>query len=165
MAKAKKRRKKRRMHQVIDLDSRHHAYLNDIGIKSTDSCIFQSYGDMDSRREIFEEERRNHSFDSRETWSLDYTLSCWLYEHLMMYRHKAGQKIDLTYNSVDIERIKIRKNGKVRRKTVRVSEKKAISIACKYLRKALMSDDDDHVVEYEKAALRIVAELVPYLWW
>lgn len=141
----------------------HHAYLNALGIKSTDSCVFNSADDTDERQRDFLEERATHSFDLRETWSLDYTLATWLYEHLMAYREYAGGTKGRKFK---VEKVHVAKDGKVTAKRVTVTQRKGLSLACKYLRKSLTSDWlDERRVPYAQAALRIVAELLPTLWW
>lgn len=144
----------------------HHAYLNAIGIKSSDCCVFASTDDTDKRQERFLIERDLHSFDSRETWSLDYTLTTWLYEHLMAYKEYAGDVVDLTYKKFDVMRTHITKKGHVKTKKVTLTQEEAIDLACNYLRKSLRSQWDDlGRTEYTRAALRIVTEMLPDLWW
>lgn len=58
-------------------------YLKDLGIKETDTP--QGWNPDDSRQEKWKQEREIYGFDSRETWSLDYTFRLWLYERLSMY--------------------------------------------------------------------------------
>ena len=151
---------------------RHHAYLNAIGIKSTESCIFASHEDDDERQPRFDRERASHSFDSRETWSLDYTLATWLYEHLMMYQDIAC--IDLEFWKFDVKvpktgkggKPKTNKEGRIKCRKKTVTEGEAIRIACECIRKSLTSEwDDDLRDEYLRVALRIVAEILPALWW
>lgn len=69
-----------------------HKYLNDLGVKSDEICIFNTENKDDNaeRWQRFQEERKEHTFDSRETWSMDYTSATWVYEHLKMYKDLAG---------------------------------------------------------------------------
>lgn len=39
-----------------------------------------------------------YGFTSRETWDLDYTFYCWLYERLRMYMDEAKDEVDLTFH-------------------------------------------------------------------
>lgn len=158
-AKAQKKQQVR----VLRATGGHHAYLNALGIESTDSCVFNSADDTDERQEEFLEERATHSFDLRETWSLEYTLATWLYEHLMAYREYASGTRNRTFV---VEEVHVTKKGKVKAKRVTVTQKKGLSLACKYLRRSLTSDWlDARRVPYAQAAVRIVAELLPSLWW
>lgn len=143
-----------------------HAYLNAIGIKSSDPCVFASTDKSDDRQPRFAEERAIHSFDSRETWSLDYTLATWLYEHLCTYKEYAGQIVDLSYHKVKVRRLRITKKGNVKTESAVMSEEEAVDLACDYLRRSLTEAWDDVLrLEYEAAALRIVEKLLPVLWW
>ena len=59
------------------------------------------YGwDEDSNRASkWREERRIYGFDERETWSLDYTFFCWLYERLLMFKEVNHISLDFhTFN-------------------------------------------------------------------
>lgn len=169
---SKKRRKSekqampKKMGSQIHTKENHHAYLNALGIKSTEACIFNSTDDTDSRQKTFRRERRTHSFDSRETWSLDYTLATWLYEHLMMYKDYADDVVDLSYHVFTTEKTHVTKKGHVKTKKVELTEGEALDLACKYLRRSLTCAwDDDRRIAYEQAALRIVTDVLPSLWW
>ena len=142
----------------------HHKYLNAIGISSTDSCVFNSCDSKDSRQKQFKKERKKHSFDSRETWSLDYTLATWLYEHLMVFKDIASEEI--AQCKFEIEKIKISDDGDISSKTVTVDGLQAVELACEYLQESLTcSFTDSRRIDYEQAALAIVSELLPVLWW
>ncbi|KAA9007285.1 hypothetical protein F4V43_02015 [Paenibacillus spiritus] len=58
-------------------------YIDDLGIKLEDTP--QGWCPGDSREEGWSKQREIYGFDSRETWSLDYTFKLWLYERLRMY--------------------------------------------------------------------------------
>lgn len=55
----------------------------------------------DPRSSQWYEERRKYGFDSRETWSLNTVFYIWLYEHLMMYKEKASEIVDLTWHKFE----------------------------------------------------------------
>lgn len=55
----------------------------------------------DKRSESWFKERRKYGFDSRETWNLDSVFYIWLYEHLMMYKEKAENVINLNYHTFE----------------------------------------------------------------
>lgn len=162
-AKKDKRQKKGRGSKPLPKDS-HHAYLNAIGIKSTDYCVFNSWEDTDERQKRFAKQRERHSFDERETWSFEYTLATWMYEHLMMYRDIAC--VDLTFWKFKVREPRLGDDGHLTYKKKVVTEDKAIRIACKCLQKSLQSEWDDELRdEYLYAAMRIVCEILPALWW
>ena len=55
----------------------------------------------DPRSKDWYQERRKYGFDSRETWSLNTVFYIWLYEHLMMYKEKASEIVDLTWHKFE----------------------------------------------------------------
>src|SRR5574344_602738 len=57
----------------------------------------------DKRNMFWQKERDDYGFDSRETWSMDASFVCWLYEHLTMY---------LELNNVALESVPIAVDGK-----------------------------------------------------
>jgi hypothetical protein len=58
-------------------------YIDELGVKFEDTP--QGWNTNDSRQEAWKQQREDYGFDSRETWSLDYTFKLWLYERLCMY--------------------------------------------------------------------------------
>lgn len=57
-------------------------YLDDIGVTDRpDQWSSKSH----KRNRKWKKERSIYGFDERETWSLDYTFYCWLYERLRMF--------------------------------------------------------------------------------
>lgn len=143
-----------------------HRFLNEIGVESSDPCVFNSTDDTDERMGRFIEERKEHSFDSRETWSLDYTLATWLYEHLMFYKEIADETTDLSFHRFDVPRVSFTNTGVMQTEIVEMSEGEAIDLACSYLRKSIRETSfASHSSEYTQAALRVVAQILPSLWW
>ena len=68
-------------------------YLDDIGAKDRpDQWKSKSH----KRNRKWKKERSIYGFDERDTWNLDYTFYCWLYERLRMF---------LEVNNVDLEAI------------------------------------------------------------
>ena len=60
-----------------------HKYLSEIiDIEKTPYGV---YGECDPRNSKWKEQREIYGFDERETWQLDHTFFCWLYERLKMY--------------------------------------------------------------------------------
>ena len=56
-------------------------YLDDIGV--TKECYM--FSTDDPRQPIWDKEKEEYGFDARETWALDFTFYCWLYERLKMF--------------------------------------------------------------------------------
>ena len=76
-------------------------YLEDIGVK--DTVYNTPTNKSDKRNPIWAEEREIYGFDERETWNLDHTFYCWLYERLKMYLEKADGVIDLDFHKFEYE--------------------------------------------------------------
>lgn len=50
---------------------------------------------VDPRQEKWAEERNKYGFDSRDTWSLDLTMTELLYERLCLYIEKASHMVNI----------------------------------------------------------------------
>ena len=61
-----------------------HKYLYDILPKGKTPYDFEF--DDEIRNQKWEKERLEYGFDERETWNLDFTFFCWLYERLKKYK-------------------------------------------------------------------------------
>ena len=75
-----------------------HKYLNDILPKGKSPYDF--YYDDEIRNQKWESERQEFGFDERETWNLDFTFFCWLYERLKKY--KEVSPVDLNCKIVKV---------------------------------------------------------------
>lgn len=76
-----------------------HKYLSDLkDLKGLPWGVSSEIGDKnDKRKDKWKQQKRKYGFDERETWSLNYTFYCWLYEHLKMYLDMADPVVDLNY--------------------------------------------------------------------
>lgn len=72
-------------------------YLDDIGVTNRPDL----WNEEDKRQEKWTEERNTYGFDERETWALDFTFYCWLYERLKMYLDV--NITDLTFHKFEYE--------------------------------------------------------------
>lgn len=165
--------------------SKTYKYLKDLNISESNmTCVYNTKEkEQDKgRRKRFRKQRKKYGFDERETWSLDYTLLTWLYSHLRMFLDNHGP-VDLTFHHFDIpvledipeeEREKV--SGYVlhyQREVVKkdVCEEDAIKIAIEYLEKAITGsfslehEEELRGDECGRCALRLVAEILPCLWW
>lgn len=70
-----------------------HKYLEEKGIKP----FFRNKKDF-LKRKKFWKQKLTYGFDMRETYDLDYTFYCWLYERLKMYLKEASHVVDLDYH-------------------------------------------------------------------
>ena len=75
-----------------------HKYLDDILPKGKTPYDFEC--DDEIRNQKWEKEREQYGFDERETWNLDFTFFCWLYEHLRKY--KEVSPVDLNCKIVKV---------------------------------------------------------------
>lgn len=125
-----------------------HKYLNKLGVRDDDICTPGTTDDDggSERMKMFRKEREEYGFDSRETWALEFTAALWLYEHLKMYKKKAGKMINLSFHKFRISEIKVdpkvwetREFGDIE-KYISVGEEKemtqeeAIDLCCRYLK-------------------------------
>lgn len=60
-------------------------YIDNLGIKYTETPQGWNADIGDNRLPRWEKERETYGFDERETWDIDYSFYLWLYERLMMY--------------------------------------------------------------------------------
>ena len=75
-----------------------HKYLENILPKGKSPYDFEC--DDEIRNQKWEKEREQYGFDERETWNLDFTFFCWLYEHLRKY--KEVSPVDLTCKIIKV---------------------------------------------------------------
>ena len=76
----------------------YHKYLNDILPKGKTPYDF--YYDDEIKNQKWKKEREQYGFDERETWNLDFTFFCWLYERLRKYKEVSFA--DLTHKNVKV---------------------------------------------------------------
>lgn len=81
------------------MNKRH--YIDNLGIKLEETP--QGWNKGDSRQDLWKKEREKFGFDERDTWDLHYTIDLLLYERLCMYKEKAENFIDLTFNKFEYE--------------------------------------------------------------
>lgn len=163
---------KKKATKSASIQQRHH-YLNKIGVDSTGICVFNTANVITEkdRNKLYQEQRNKHGFDSRETWSMDYTLATWLYEHFKLYRKVAGKYVDLTFHKIKINVLKKDKKGEFKTKRKTVTQLEAIDLVCAYLEDyfkyldGAKLKDENHAYQKLRGALHIVADIAPYMWW
>lgn len=145
-----------------------HKYLNDIGIKSNDVCIFNTESIDKDRQKRFKKQRKKYGFDERETWSMDYTIATWLYSHFKGYKKYTSKIIDLTYHKFDIPRWD-KENNIISDELIEVNQKEAINIVIKNIKFYLKYSDDldkaDIAIKKFEYAFRIIGIIAPAMWW
>ena len=70
-------------------------YLDDIGVTNRPD----EYTGAEGAQHKWQTQREIYGFDVRETWNIDISFYCWLYERLMMYLEVTDA--DLTYRKFD----------------------------------------------------------------
>ena len=153
-------------------------YLDDLGISKDKYGINWADYEDDDRQVQWSKEREEYGFDTRETWNLDHLLIEWLYSHLMMYKEKASKTINFTCHKFSIpvlySVVKLYGTGhnEVTQKIEERTEIECINLCLiyfgYYLQKYEQTPDpeiDEKALQYAQTALKIVAEILPTLWW
>jgi hypothetical protein len=147
-----------------------HKYLNDIGIKSNDVCIFNTESiDKDkNRQKRFKKQRKEYGFDERETWSMDYTMATWIYSHFKAYKEYASKIVNLTYHKFNIPEWNEEENV-ISNEMIEINQEEAIDIVIKNIKFYLKYSDDlnkgDIAIKKFEYAFRIIGIIAPAMWW
>lgn len=112
------------------------------------------------RKKKLKKQRKKYGFDERETWSMDFTLACWIYERFKWYEKHAP--VDLTCHKFDIEVLVKDDPIEVEEKTV--TQEQAIEYVFKYFEYYFKHDEDKEFIYYDYA-MRIVTKIMPAMWW
>lgn len=125
-------------------------YLDDIGI--TKNCYM--FSTDDPRQPIWDKEKEEYGFDARETWDLDFTFYCWLYERLKMY--VDVNCIDLTVHKFEYEGEKLTQEECIDRMI------KGCELYFKYDGVWDIADNDWKAIN---DVAKIWAIVLPAMWW
>ena len=162
-----------------------HKYLNELGISSEVSWIFNTKEVWDKKKtqKHFINQREKYGFDERETWALNSTLIGWLYSHLKWYvKHSP---VDFAFNSFDVpvltpiprKKLEWTNEGKIvavryyTESIKHMTQEEAMNTALSYMEYYLKHEDDRTLEKESKSiekaccALKIIAEIFPALWW
>lgn len=136
----------------MDINSVKHKYLDNLPVRSDFRPDY--YGTKGDERETqWLQERKVFGLDSRETWSLDVSFYCWLYERLMMF---------LDVNCVNLNFWKFEYEGE------ELTQKECIDRMIEGLRIAL-TKDDHHYTDVERKKVNDIAKIwaivLPKMWW
>jgi len=147
-----------------------HKYLNDIGIKSNDVCIFNTESidtDKDGQKR-FKKQRKKYGFDERETWSMNYTMATWIYSHFKAYKKYASKIVDLTYHKFNIPKWNEEENV-ISDEMIEINQQEAIDIVIKNIKFYLKYNDDldkgNIAIRKFEYAFRIIGIIAPAMWW
>lgn len=128
-------------------------YLDDLGIKPKDySTNFISA--KDPRRRKWKKQRKQYSFDERETWNMDHIFAEWLYSHVKMFDEK---------NNIDTSFSKFIINGK--EKTLQECIDYILRACEYYLKLKPWSKYEAQGIRTLQKAARVWAEILPAMWW
>lgn len=125
-------------------------YLDDIGVTERPD----TWCPNDKRQPEWDKEQETYGFDNRETWALEYSFYCWLYERLKMF---------LDVNCVDLTFHKFEYDGEL------LTQEECINrmiYGCEVY--FLEEDCWDRSTEDQKAiedVAKIWALVLPAMWW
>lgn len=124
-----------------------HKYLEDIiNIENTPYGWSKNTG----RDVMWKKQRETCGFDERETWSLDATFFCWLYERLIMFKEVAG--IDLTFHKFNIQGEEL-------------TQEQCIDRMIKICKKIITYDGIESLFDEKEEVLNIWKECIHSMWW
>lgn len=129
-------------------------YLKDLGLKKED--YYFPFDEDDPRQDKWKAERETYGFDSRETWDLDGLSVRWLYCHLMMYKEKASEIVNLEYHKFEFQ-------GK------EYTQLEAIDFIIDSLKMYILTDlwspDAEIAINKAKDAFALYGIILPSMWW
>ena len=126
-----------------------HKYLNDILPKGKSPYDFEF--DDEIRNQKWESERLEYGFDERETWNLDFTFFCWLYETLMKY--KEISPVDLSCKIVKVNNEEKKLGEWI---DIMINNSEALILLDMY------SEENIKLAEF---TIEIFKQTIFYLWW
>lgn len=125
-------------------------YLKDIGIKEED--LPWNWCPNDDREKEWKKQREKYGFDSRDTWSLDYTIIALIYPRLKMYKEINGLESFCKFNYKGKE----------------FTEEECIDIVLEGFKIRLLKEPqfmtEKEWIKYEDARM-LFAMVMPALWW
>lgn len=108
-------------------------------------------GEQDSRNKFWNKQREINGFDERETWNLDITFFCWLYERLKMYKEIAC--INLKFHEFEV-------NGKT------LSQLECIDLMIEKCADIIKNEQSDEILyRLEQEVLDIWCKCYKQMWW
>ena len=126
-----------------------HKYLNDILPKGKTPYDFEL--DDEIRNQKWKKEREECSFDERETWNLDFTFFCWLYERSRKY--KEVSPADLSCKIV-----KVNDEEKTLEEWLDIMINNAESLI-------LVDIYSEEKIDLAEFTIEIFKQTIFYLWW
>ena len=126
-----------------------HKYLDDILPKGKSPYDFEC--DDEIRNQKWKKEAEEYGFDERETWNLDFTFFCWLYERLKKY--KEVSPADLSCKIV-----KVNDEEKTLEEWLDIMINNAESLI-------LVDIYSEEKIDLAEFTIEIFKQTIFYLWW
>ena len=126
-----------------------HKYLYDILPKGKTPYDFEC--DDEIRNQKWKKEAEEYGFDERETWNLDFTFFCWLYERLKKY--KEVSPADLSCKIV-----KVNDEEKTLEEWLDIMINNAESLI-------LVDIYSEEKIDLAEFTIEIFKQTIFYLWW
>ena len=126
-----------------------HKYLESLLPKGKSPYDFEC--DDEVRNQKWESERLEYGFDERETWNLDFTFFCWLYERLRKY--KEVSPADLSCKIV-----KVNNEEKTLEEWLDIMINNAESLI-------LVDIYSEEKIDLAEFTIEIFKQTIFYLWW
>ena len=126
-----------------------HKYLNDILPKGKTPYDF--HYDDEVRNQKWRKEVEEYGFDERETWNLDFTFFCWLYERLRKYKEVSFA--DLTHKIVKVNNEEKNLDEWI---DIMINNAEALILLDMY------SEENIKLAEF---TIEIFKQTIFYLWW
>lgn len=127
-------------------------YLDELGV----DYEYLTRQEKSERGFRWENQKKEYGFDERETWGLDFTFYCWLYERLSKYLEVADPVVDLNYHKFTF-------------KDKEYTQKQMIEMMLNRLVFYFQHDMDYDLKEsdynYVMEIPQIWAIVLPHMWW
>ena len=132
-------------------------YLENLGLSIYDYGVNMKgdKNDKDFRIPRWKKQRKKYGFDERETWCLDQIFVEWIYSRFMMYKKIGGKVVNLKFH-------------KVHYKGQKITQKEGIDIICDFCEDYLKTEFSNRYKYsqiFEADTMKLLGELMPYMWW
>lgn len=127
-------------------------YLDELGV----DYEYLTRQEKSERGFRWENQKKEYGFDERETWGLDFTFYCWLYERLSKYLEVADPVVDLNYH-----KFTFKDKEYTQKQMIEMMLNRLVFYFQHDMDYDLKESDYDYVMEIPQ----IWAIVLPYMWW